>query len=84
MSEQSQIENFQACIKELATSITAQSEAVVSDVQAEVAIEQKERQMKVFEYGLLMGDIEKASGKIGDRGSSTLDQSELQKHVAMM
>jgi hypothetical protein len=43
VSEQSQIENFQACIKELATSFTAQSEAVVSDVQAEVAIEQKER-----------------------------------------
>ena len=40
--------------------------------------------MKIFEYGLLMGDIEKASEKIGDRGSSTLDQSELQKHVAMM
>ena len=47
-------------------------------------MEQKERASKIFEYGLLMGDIEKASAKIGGLGSTNVDQSELGKHVAMM
>jgi hypothetical protein len=36
--------------------------------------------MKIFEYGLLMGDIEKASGKIGERPER---DSEARRHDAV-
>ena len=84
VSEKKQIEHFQAGVSDLTATVLAQGERAVKDVEAEVLMGQKERASKIYEYGLLMGDIEKASAKIGDRGSTSVNPSELGKHVAMM